>query len=84
MAKIENLTILNPADKTHLYAVAIGKGAPADVDDRLVTDTHVFKVGSQYTDLTGKKLYIRVDTKRLCLIGLKSVELAVKTCLCNK
>ena len=36
MAKIENLTILNPADKTHLYAVAIGKGAPADVDDRLV------------------------------------------------
>lgn len=61
MAKIENLTILNPADKTHLYAVAIGKGAPAD---RLVTDTHVFKVGSQYTDLTGKKLYIRVDTKK--------------------
>ena len=64
MAKIENLTILNPADKTHLYAVAIGKGAPADVDDRLVTDTHVFKVGSQYTDLTGKKLYIRVATKK--------------------
>ncbi len=64
MAKIENLTILNPADKTHLYAVAIGKGAPADANDRLVTDTHVFKVGSQYTDLTGKKLYIRVDTKK--------------------
>lgn len=63
MAKIENLTILNPADKTHLYAVAIGKGAPAD-DNRLVTDTHVFKVGSQYTDLNGKKLYIRVDTKK--------------------
>lgn len=65
MAKIKNLTILNPADKTHLYAVAIGKGAPADDDDRLVTDTHVFKVGSQYTDLTGKKLYIRVDTKKV-------------------
>lgn len=65
MAKIENLTILNPADKTHLYAVAIGKGAPADADDRLVTDTHVFKVGSQYTDLTGKKLYIRVATKKV-------------------
>lgn len=64
MAKIENLTILNPADKTHLYAVAIGKGAPTDTDDRLVTDTHVFKVGSQYTDLTGKKLYIRVATKK--------------------
>lgn len=64
MAKIEKLTILNPADKTHLYAVAIGKGAPAAVDTRLVTDTHVFKVGSQYTDLTGKKLYIRVDTKK--------------------
>lgn len=64
MAKFENLTILNPADKTHLYAVAIGKGAPADVDARLVTDTHVFKVGSQYTDLTGKKLYIRVATKK--------------------
>lgn len=64
MAKIENLTILNPADKTHLYAVAIGKGAPTDVDDRLFTDTHVFKVGSQYTDLTDKKLYIRVDTKK--------------------
>lgn len=64
MAKIKNLTILNPADKTHLYAVAIGKGAPDDVADRLITDTHVFKVGSQYTDLTGKKLYIRVDTKK--------------------
>lgn len=64
MAKIKNLTILNPADKTHLYAVAIGKGAPADVNDRLFTDTHVFKVGSQYTDLTSKKLYIRVDTKK--------------------
>lgn len=63
MAK-ENVTILNPADKTHLYAVAIGKGAPAEVDDRLVTDTHVFKLGSQYTDLNGKKLYIRVDTKK--------------------
>lgn len=64
MAKIKNLTILNPADKTHLYAVAIGNGAPADTDDRLVTDTHVFKVGSQYTDLAGKKLYIRVETKK--------------------
>lgn len=63
--KIENLTILNPADKTHLYAVAIGKGAPADADDRLVTDTHVFKVGSQYTNLTDKKLYIRVETKKV-------------------
>jgi hypothetical protein len=65
MAKIENLTILNPADKTHLYAVAIGKGAPTDATNRLVTDTHVFKVGSQYTDLTTKKLYIRVDTKKI-------------------
>lgn len=65
MAKIGNLTILNPADKTHLYAVAIGKGAPTDIDDRLVTDTHVFKLGSQYTDLTGKKLYIRVDTEKV-------------------
>lgn len=65
MAKIKNLTILNPADKTHLYAVAIGKGAPADVDARLVTDTHVFKVGSQYTDLNGKKLYIRVATEKV-------------------
>lgn len=64
MAKIENLTILNPADKTHLYAVAIGKGAPADKDDRLITDTHVFKLGSQYTDLDGKKLYIRVATAK--------------------
>lgn len=64
MTKFKNLTILNPADKTHLYAVAIGKGAPADVDNRLVTDTHVFKLGSQYTDLNGKKLYIRVDTKK--------------------
>lgn len=65
MTKIKNLTILNPADKTHLYAVAIGKGAPADADDRLVTDTHVFKVGSQYTDLTDKKLYIRVNTEKV-------------------
>ena len=64
MTKIESLTILNPADKTHLYAVAIGKGAPTDAGDRLVTDTHVFKVGSQYTDLTGKKLYIRVGIEK--------------------
>lgn len=65
MDKIEKLKILNPADKTHLYAVVIGNGAPADVDNRLVTDTHVFKVGSQYTDLTGKKLYIRMATKKV-------------------
>lgn len=65
MTKIKNLTILNPADKTHLYAVAIGSGAPDDAADRLVTDTHVFKVGSQYTDLSGKKLYIRVGTKKV-------------------
>lgn len=64
MAKIENLTILNPADKTHLYAVAIGKGAPVDKEDRLITDTHVFKLGSQYTDLAGKKLYVRVATTK--------------------
>ena len=63
MAKIKNLTILNPADKTHLYAVAIGKGAPADVDDRLVTDTHVFKVGSQYTDLTLSLIHISEPTR---------------------
>lgn len=65
MTKIKNLTILNPADKTHLYAVATGKGAPTDADDRLVTDTHVFKVGSQYTDLVNKKFYIRVGTEKV-------------------
>lgn len=59
MAKVTNLVILNPADKTRMYSVAIGNGAPADTDDPINTNVKDFPIGSQYTDLTGKKLYVR-------------------------
>ena len=62
MAKITELRILNPADKTRMYSVATGKGAPVDVDEPLLIDTHSYKIGSTYTDLTGKKMYVRTAT----------------------
>lgn len=63
MAKVIDLVILNPADKTRMYSVAIGKGTPADTDDPINTNVRDFPVGSMYTDLTGKKLYVRTDEK---------------------
>lgn len=63
MAKVTNLVILNPADKTRMYSVAIGKGAPADEDDLINISVKDFPVGSQYTDVTGKKFYVRTDEK---------------------
>ena len=60
MAKITNLTILNPADKTRMFSVATGKGAVADADDPIVVDVKSFPVGSQYTDTSAKKFYIRM------------------------
>lgn len=60
MAKVTDLVILNPADKTRMYSVAIGKGTPADADDPINTDVKKFPIGSQFTDLTGKKFYVRV------------------------
>lgn len=59
MAKVTELVILNPADKTRMYSVATGKGAPADAGDPINTDLKSFPVGSQYTDLTAKKFYVR-------------------------
>lgn len=59
MAKVTELAILNPADKTRMYSVVTGKGAPTDVDDPINADMKTFPVGSQYTDLTGKKFYVR-------------------------
>ena len=59
MAKITKLTILNSADKSYKYAVATGLGAVADADDPIVVDTVQFPAGSQYTDLTNKKFYVR-------------------------
>lgn len=59
MAKVTNLVILNPADKTRMYSVAIGKGKPTDADDVINTDLKSYPIGSQYTDLTAKKLYVR-------------------------
>lgn len=64
MAKVTDLVILNPADKTRMYSVATGKGVPTDVDDVINTDIRKFPAGSQYTDLTGKKFYVRTaETK---------------------
>ena len=60
MAKITELTILNPADKTRMFSVATGKGTVSDVTDPIVTNVKDFPIGSQYTDLTGKKFYVRV------------------------
>ena len=59
MAKVTELSILNPADKTRQYAVATCKGAVADADDKVVTDIKSFPIGSQLTDLTNKKFYVR-------------------------
>lgn len=59
MAKIQNLIILNPADKTRMYAVATGSGAPADADEPLIVNTKDFPIGSQYSDTAGKKFYVR-------------------------
>lgn len=63
MAKVTNLVILNPADKTRMYSVVIGKGVPTDADDPINVDVKTYPIGSQYTDLTGKKFYVRTDNK---------------------
>lgn len=60
MALITELTILNPADKTRMYSVCTGKGAPTDAADPLIADVLTYPIGSQYTDLTGKKFYVRM------------------------
>lgn len=69
MAAIKNLVILNPADKTRFYSVASGEGAPADVTDEgapadvtdeLIVNVKDFPIGSQYTDVSGKKFYVRM------------------------
>ena len=60
MANVSDLLILNGADKVRHYSVCIGKGAIANATDPIVTDTRKFPIGSQYTDLTGKKFYTRV------------------------
>lgn len=60
MAKVTDLVVLNSSDKTRMYAVASGKGAPADADDPINADIKTFPIGSQYTDLTNKHLYVRM------------------------
>lgn len=60
MAKITELTILNPADKTRMFSVATGKGTVSDANDPIVTNVKDFPIGSQYTDLTGKNFYVRI------------------------
>lgn len=64
MAKVTELVILNPADKTRMYSVATGKGVPTDADDPIVADVKSYPVGSQYTDLTGKKFYVRTASAK--------------------
>lgn len=59
MAKVTKLMVLNPADKTRLYSVAIGEGAPTDADDPVNADVKTYPVGSQYTDVKNKKFYVR-------------------------
>lgn len=59
MAKVTNLAILNSSDKTRMYSVATGNGAPTDADDPINANVKAFPIGSQYTDLKGKKFYVR-------------------------
>lgn len=65
MAKVTNLTVLNPADKTRHYSVASGNGAPTDADDPIIADVRTFPIGSQYTDLSGKKFYVRMAAEKV-------------------
>ena len=64
MAKITELTILNPADKTRMFSVATGKGTVSDVTDPIVTNVKDFPIGSQYTDLTNKTFAVRVAANK--------------------
>lgn len=64
MAKVSELAILNPADKTRFYSVAIGKGTPTEADDVLISDILKFPVGSTYTDIEGKKQYVRTAKEK--------------------
>ena len=59
MANVTNLVVLNSADKARHYSVAIGKGAISDNADPIVANVALFPVGSQYTDVTNKKFYVR-------------------------
>ena len=63
MAKITKLVILNSSDKTRHYSVAIGEGAVSSDAGELVTNTVDFPVGSQYTDLSAKKFYVRTASQ---------------------
>ena len=56
---VTNLVVLNPADKTRHFSVALGEGAPA-ASDAIVTDVKTYPIGSQYTDKTNKNFYVRV------------------------
>jgi hypothetical protein len=63
MAKVQKLVILNPADKTRHYSVAMGEGAIEDVDDVIVEDIKQFPKGSQFTNVAAtatKVFYVRI------------------------
>ena len=57
---ISNLCILNSSDKTRHYSVATGNGAIAEGAGEIITNIADYPVGSQYTDLTNKKFYVRI------------------------
>ena len=59
MSKVTNLVVLNSSDKTRMYSVAIGVGAPTDAEDPINADLKTFPIGSQYTDTSAKKFYVR-------------------------
>ena len=64
MAKVSNLVILNPADKTRMYAVATCEGSPADADDVVVTNIKDFPIGSQLTDTENKAFFVRTAAEK--------------------
>lgn len=56
---ITDLFILNSADSVRHYTVCTGRGLPGAAD-ALVLDTKTFPIGTQYTDVYGKHLFVRV------------------------
>lgn len=63
MAKITNLVVLNPSDKTRHYSVCMGEGVIADADDPIVTNVKDIPQGSQYTNVAAAAtnvFYVRI------------------------
>ena len=59
MANVTNLRILNGADKTRHFTVAMGEGAPTEGADPIVKDTRTYPKGSIFINTTTGIVYAR-------------------------